>query len=64
MPAILELLDHPSQELKSYAAITFGNLCSSGAIPTSQLEHPQVLPHLVFLVNSAASEAINSNLTS
>jgi hypothetical protein len=26
---ILEFLDHPSPELKSYAAITFGNLCSS-----------------------------------
>ena len=40
VPALLELLDHPSQELKSYAAITFGNLGSSGAIPQRQLESP------------------------
>jgi hypothetical protein len=53
VPSILELLDHPSSELKSYAAITFGNLCSSGAIPQHQLEHPSVLPHLVSVLSSS-----------
>ena len=53
VPRILELLDHPSQELKSYAAITFGNLCSSGAIPRHQLEHPTTLPHLVNILSSS-----------
>ena len=50
---ILEFLDHPSPELKSYAAITFGNLCSSGSIPLSQLEHSSVLPHLVNILLSS-----------
>jgi len=54
---ILELLDHPSPELKSYAAITFANFCSSGAIPQSQLEHPSVLPHLVHILSSSNSIA-------
>ena len=45
VPPILELLDHPSQELTSYAAITFGNLCSSGAIPQRQLEHRPLPRH-------------------
>ena len=53
VPALLESLDHPSQELKSYAAITFGNLCSSGAIPQRQLEDPSVLPHLVSVLSSS-----------
>ena len=53
MPSLLDLLDHPSQELKSYAAITFGNLSSSGAIPQHQLEHPSVLPHLVNVLTSS-----------
>merc|ERR1719181_1692005 len=53
LPSLLELLDHPSQELKSYAAITFGNLCSSGAIPQRQLEDPSVLPHLVHILSSS-----------
>ena len=53
LPSILEMLDHPSQELKSYAAITFGNLCSSGAIPRHQLEHPTTLPHLVSILSSS-----------
>ena len=53
VPSLLDLLDHPSQELKSYAAITFGNLCSMGAIPQHQLQHPSVLPHLVNVLTSS-----------
>lgn len=49
---LLDLLEHPSQELKAYAAITFGNLCASGAIPQAQLQHPSVLPHLVSMLTS------------
>ena len=49
---LLELLEHPNQELKSYAAITFGNLCSASAIPPHQLQHPSVLPHIVMMLSS------------
>ena len=49
---LLELLEHPNQELKSYAAITFGNLCSSNAIPAHQMQHPSVLPHIVIMLSS------------
>jgi len=50
---LLELLEHHNQELKSYAAITFGNLCNLGAIEPSQLQHPTVLPHLVSMLSSS-----------
>lgn len=50
---LLRLLEHPNQELKSYAAITFGNLCSSNAIPMHQMRHPSVLPHIVMLLSSS-----------
>ncbi|KAL3907275.1 MAG: hypothetical protein SGPRY_010232 [Prymnesium sp.] len=50
---LLQLLEHPNQELKSYAAITFGNLCSSNAIPMVMLQRPSVLPHIVMLLSSS-----------
>jgi hypothetical protein len=50
---LLGLLEHPSQELKAYAAITFGNLCTSGSLSPSQLQHPTVLPHLVAMLSSS-----------
>jgi len=50
---LLELLEHSNQELKAYAAITFGNLCTGGALPPSQLQHPAVLPHLVGMLSSS-----------
>jgi len=50
---LLELLEHPNQELKSYAAITFGNLCSSNAIPMHMLQRASVLPHIVMLLSSS-----------
>mmetsp|Transcript_73043 Transcript_73043/g.121940 ORF Transcript_73043/g.121940 Transcript_73043/m.121940 type:complete len:1878 (+) Transcript_73043:80-5713(+) len=50
---LLELLEHPNQELKSYAAIAFGNLCNSNSIPAGQLQHPSVLPHLVAMLSSS-----------
>ena len=49
---LLDLLEHPNQELKAYAAITFGNLCASDAVPQAQLQHPSVLPHLVSMLTS------------
>eukprot|EP00967_Tisochrysis_lutea_P157770 scaffold320952_cov30-Tisochrysis_lutea.AAC.1 len=50
---LLHLLEHPNQELKAYAAITFGNLCSSGSLSATQLQHPSVLPHLVQMLSSS-----------
>ena len=50
---LLGLLEHRNQELKSYAAIAFGNLCSSGALAPSQLQHPSMLPHVVALLSSS-----------
>ena len=50
---LLGLLEHRNQELKSYAAIAFGNLCSSGALAPSRLQHPSMLPHVVSLLSSS-----------
>ena len=49
---LLALLEHPNQELKSYAAIAFGNLCSNGALAPTQLQHPSMLPHVVKMLSS------------
>ena len=50
---LLGLLDHPNAELKSYAAICFGNLCTSGALSPAQLQHSSMLPHLVRMLSSS-----------
>jgi len=50
---VLELLEHRNMELKSYAAITFGNLCANGTLSPAQLQHPSVLPHLVSMLSSS-----------
>ena len=53
LTSTLQLLEHSNQELRAYAAITFGNLCSAGALTPALLQHPSVLPHLVAMLSSS-----------